>query len=221
MKKLITSYFPLILGIIACIIVDKYFPEKISEITEINPQKDLRGGHIFKKEFFKKVYNSILKNRKLKILIISSFATIAAQNFTEEIIALLTDEELNKLCIKEVDGQLEIVCNIIKNHNLNLHNQAIRELILTKGISNNDKVNLLKIKLDFIINGECMGKTRFMIGIILSLVVAVCFSGVGGLALFLEALFRLFQEGKISEALYKQILKAVLKGKMNVPPEHF
>jgi hypothetical protein len=46
----------------------------------------------------------------------------------------------------------------------------------------------------------------------------VCVSGVGGLALFLEALYRLFQEGKISRALYEQILKAVAKkwGKVSI-----
>jgi len=41
--------------------------------------------------------------------------------------------------------------------------------------------------------------------------ITVCVSGVGGLALFLEALYRLFQEGKISRALYEQVLKIVTK----------
>ncbi len=36
-------------------------------------------------------------------------------------------------------------------------------------------------------------------------------SGVGGLALILEALYRLFQEGKISKALYEQTVKALAR----------
>ena len=47
--------------------------------------------------------------------------------------------------------------------------------------------------------------------IILSIILSFTFSGVGRLALLMEALYRLFQEGKISELLYKQILKALAR----------
>jgi hypothetical protein len=52
-------------------------------------------------------------------------------------------------------------------------------------------------------------------------VVTVTVLGVGGLALILEPLYRLFQDGKISKALYKQILKVLAKrwGE-SVPIEH-
>lgn len=54
---------------------------------------------------------------------------------------------------------------------------------------------------------------------ILGAVLALTVSGVGGLALILEALYRLFQEGKIGKALYKQILKALARkwGSENIP----
>ena len=67
-----------------------------------------------------------------------------------------------------------------------------------------------------------MGKTRFLVVAILGVVLAFTISGVGGLALILEALYRLFQEGKIGKALYKQILKALARrwGVKNVPIEH-
>lgn len=36
-------------------------------------------------------------------------------------------------------------------------------------------------------------------------------SGVGGLSLLLESLYGLFQEGRISKALYNELAKAILK----------
>lgn len=58
---------------------------------------------------------------------------------------------------------------------------------------------------------------------IVAAVLTFTISGVGGLALILEALYRLFQEGRISKALYKQILKALARkwGGTNVPIDHF
>lgn len=81
------------------------------------------------------------------------------------------------------------------------------------------KISLLKIKLDFIINGECGAKTRFLVIAIIGTLFTFTVSGVGGLALILEALYRLFQEGIIGKALYKQILKALVRRK--IPIEHF
>ena len=46
-----------------------------------------------------------------------------------------------------------------------------------------------------------------LLGIILTFTI----SGVGGLVLVLEALYRLFQEGKISKAVYTQVVKALSK----------
>lgn len=46
---------------------------------------------------------------------------------------------------------------------------------------------------------------------VLSAILAFTISGVGGLVLIMEALYRLFQERKISEALYKQLVKALAK----------
>jgi hypothetical protein len=50
--------------------------------------------------------------------------------------------------------------------------------------------------------------------------ITVCASGIGGLTLFLEALYRLLQEGKISRALYEQILKNVARRWTKVPIDH-
>ena len=114
------------------------------------------------------------------------------------------------------------MCEIIQEHELNLHAKCLKSLIVSNEITHEQKVSLLKIKLDFIINGECGGKRRFLVMAIVGAVLTFTISGVGGLALILEALYRLFQEGKISKALYKQIVKALAKkwGGKAVPIDH-
>jgi hypothetical protein len=87
----------------------------------------------------------------------------------------------------------------------------MKEIILSTHLSNEHKISLIKIKLDFIINGECAGKTRFLIMTLLGITLTFIISGVDGLALVLEALYHLFQEGKISKAVYAQVLKVLSK----------
>lgn len=132
------------------------------------------------------------------------------------------DDVFKQICIGDVDGNLKVVCDIIEEHDLNLHAKSIKSLIVSNELTQEQKISLLKIKLDFIINGECAGKRRFLGMAIIGALLTFTMSGVGGLALILEALYRLFQEGKISKGLYKQILKALAKklGGKNLPVEH-
>ena len=210
---------PSIVGVTVYIIVNKLFPEKV-ESYEKDPLKDLRGGS--RANLVKEIVKKILKDKALKIAILSIFATAGIQHFQSEIETLLIDDVFNHICIRNVDGELKIVCDIVQEHELNLHAKSIKSLIVSNDLTQEQKISLLKIKLDFIINGECMGKTRFLVVAILGAVLAFTISGVGGLALILEALYRLFQEGKIGKALYKQILKALARrwGGKNVPIEH-
>jgi hypothetical protein len=197
---------PSVVGITVYILTNKLFPEKISDQSF---SEDLRGGDFVNYHVAREIMNKILHDRALKIALISVFTTAGVQHFHEEIQSLLVDRIFNEVCNQKVDGQLKIVCNIIQEHELDLHTKSIKELIIANSLSRDDKINLLKIKLDFIINGECAGTKRFLIMSILAALITVCTSGVGGLALFLEALYRLFQEGKISRALYEQVLKNV------------
>lgn len=217
MKKLSSVILPAIVGISVYIVVSKLLPE---ELLNIDSEKDLRGGDIVRNHLIKKIVKKIMRDPALKIALISVFATAGFQHFNREIEKLLVDDVFNQICVKEVDGQLKIVCDTIKEHELDIYPKSIKELIVTSNLSKNDKINLLKIKLDFIINGECAGKKRFLIVSIVAALITVCVSGVGGLAIFLEALYRLFQEGKISRALYEQILKFATKRWIKVPVEH-
>ena len=162
-----------------------------------------------------------MNDKAIKLALVSIFLTAGAQYFYQETEQLLTDNAFEQICVKDTEGNLRIVCNIIQEHELNLHTKALKELIVDNNLSNSDKINLLKIKLDFIINGECGGKKRFLVVCIIAALMAVSISGIGGLSLFLEALYRLFQEGKISRALYEQILEIVGKRWKKVPIDNF
>ncbi len=209
---------PTIVGIIVYILISKLLPGEV-EVFQGDPPKDVRGGQI---ELAKRITKKLLNNNVLKLTLLSVFATAGIQYFQSEIEALLVDDVFKHLCGQKVDGELKVVCDIIQEHELNLHTKSIRSLIISNNLGREEKISLLKIKFDFIINGECAGKRRFFIMAVLGAVVSVAISGVGGLTLILEALYRLFQEGKISKALYKQILKALAKrGGVSLPVEHF
>ena len=210
---------PSMVGVSVYIIVNKLFPEKV-ESFERDPLKDLRGGD--KMKLAQQIAKNILKDKALKIAILSVFATAGIQHFQSEIEGLLIDDVFKHICIRDVDGDLKVVCEIIQEHDLNSHAKSIKSLIVSNDLNQEQKISLLKIKLDFIINGECGGKKRFLVMAIIGAVLTFTISGVGGLALILEALYRLFQEGRIGKTLYKQILKSLGKkwGAENVPIEH-
>lgn len=211
---------PSLVGITVYIIINRLFPEKV-ETFEKDPLKSLRGGT--KLNLIRSIIQKLLKDKALKVALLSVFATAGIQHFQSEIEALLTDEVFKHLCIQQVDGKLKVVCDIINEHDLNTHVKSIKSLIISNEMTRENKINLLKIKLDFIINGECIGKTRFLIMAIIGTIFTFTISGVAGLTIVLEALYRLFQEGKLKKALYKQILEALAKtwGGKNVPIEDF
>ena len=218
-SRILNFLWPSIIGVTVYIIVDRLFPEK-KETFKKDPLKDLRGGE--KENLVKQITERILNDRSLKIALFSVFSAAGYRHFQSEIEALLINDVFNQICVRNVDGQLKVVCDIIQEHELNLHTKSIRSLIVSKALTDEQKISLLKIKLDFIINGECGGKVRFLIVAILGAIFTLTVSGVGGVALILEALYQLFKEGRIGEALYKQVLKSLAKkwGAENVPIEH-
>lgn len=80
---------------------------------------------------------------------------------------------------KDTDGELKIVCDIVRDHDLNVDTKSLKSLIISNDITKEQKISLLKIKLDFIINGECAGKKRFLVMLILGSVLTFTISGGG------------------------------------------
>lgn len=200
---------PSILEVGAYLIVNKLFPEKV-ESFDYNPLISLRGGGKLTK-MLPKILEKILTDKAIKIGLLTLFDTATFNYFHAEIEALLIDNVFKHICIRHAEGNLKIVCNIIQEHELNLHTKAMKEIIVSSKLSDEHKIFLLKIKLDFIINSGCGVKARFLLMVILAALLAFTISGVGDLALILEALYHLFQEGKISKAIYKQVIKALAK----------
>jgi hypothetical protein len=164
---------------------------------------------------------NILTDRNIKIGLISIFAAGGVHHFNEEIAKLLLDNAFNQISVDEANGKLKIVCDIIKKHELEFHSEPIKQLILNQSLSKEDKINLLKIKLDSIINCEFAGKKRFLVASILAIIITLSFSGISGLSIFLEALYRLFQEGKLSKAVYEELKEIIEKKAGKVPIEEF
>lgn len=215
---------PSLVGVSVYILVDKIFPEGEKNVGyNPSPNLEIRGGRgVSRLDIVRKIVEKILKDRALKVALVSIFVTAGYTNFQSEIEKLLTDNVFKYVCVANAEGELKIVCDIIKEHELDLHSQSLGGLIASNNLGKEEKISLLKIKLDYIINGECSGKARFLLVSILAALITVSISGVGGLALFLEALYRLFQEGKISKALYNQIVKALARrwGWSKIPIDH-
>ena len=195
MRTISKFLLPSIVGVSVYLVVHKLFPEKVKSFDE-DPMTGVRGGDA-KIKLFTRVLRALMTDRALKIALIAAFGTAGVTFFHDEIIALLADDTFNSVCVKDTDGDLKIMCDIIEEYELKSHTTQMKEIILSTHLSNEHKISLLKIKLDFIINGECAGKSRFLIMTLLGVTLTFTISGVGGLALVLEALYRLFQESKI------------------------
>lgn len=220
MKNISRLLLPSILRVSAYLIVNKYFPEKIKNFDE-DPTLSLRSD-ADETKILSKIFKQIMTDKAIKIGLLMVFGTAAVQFFQAEIEAILIDDVFNHVCVRDTEGNLKIVCNIIKEHELNLHTKSMREVIVSNNLNDEQKISLLKIKLDFIVNAECGGKARFLVMVIIAATLTFTISGIGGLALMLEALYRLFKEGKISKAIYNQIIKTLAKrwGGNVVPVEH-
>lgn len=213
MSRIFKFFLPTISALIAYTIAKKLLPKK-------NVGMAVRGGdgeiaEALTKSIFDKL-SVLLKDRPLKVGIVTLFGVIIIQNFNKEIYGLLSNNLLKSLCKKKTEGELRIVCDMINTYQLELHSEEINELILNKYLTYSDKTKLLKIKLDFIINGQCSGKKIFIVQSVIALLagLTLTFTGTGAITIsvFLNALRNLLMEGKISKALYAKILKAILSG---------
>jgi hypothetical protein len=202
-----------IVSVSVYLFLEKFFPEK-KGFSQKTADDGIRGGDSNLLTKAQKIAKAILKNRNMKVALITLFLTAGANAFVEEIQSLLVNQGIIELCAKNKelgDPQLKVICRIIEDNDLLDQSKAMRKLIAANDISNEHKIALLKIKFDSLINGEYVGKKRFILTILLGLILTFTISGIGGLSLLLEALRRLWEEGKISEILYRKLVKIALK----------
>ena len=70
-----------------------------------------------------------MKDKTLKLAIISIFATIGIQHFQFDIEAVLIDNVFNLIYVQDRDGNLKVVCDIVQDHDLDLHAKSVKSLI--------------------------------------------------------------------------------------------
>lgn len=204
--KLSKALLPTLVGMAVYRIVSKYFPETITT-NKRNLPTSLRGGDS-KLRLVKRLSKRILSDRALKIAILTAFTTAGIQHYQAEIEELLMYSVLRPFCnekTKDIKDNLSVVCDILQDHDLLSQPDSIKKLIIANDLTREQRISLLQIKLDYLINGKYPGKRRFLIRILLALLVLFALSSSAGLAIFLEALHRLWIEGKISNAVYNDI----------------
>ena len=78
------------------LIIKKFFPDE-AEVLQKDPKVDLRGGGRI--ELAKTITKKLLKDKALKIALLSLFATAEIQSFQSEIEALLVDDVFKYLLV--------------------------------------------------------------------------------------------------------------------------
>ena len=173
----------------------KFFPEDLKKFDDVE-FKDLRGGDKpLIKELIKSVFEHINNDRALALF--SLFKSMAVVHFSEETVGMLANARFISMCSK--NGKLidDPVCEVIAKYDLDMNSVKIRKLILDKELYLEDKVKLLKIKLDWLINGDYKGKKRFFVACLIGIILSAALSCTGGLAVVLNALVRLLKEGRL------------------------
>lgn len=136
-NKSFQFFLPTIVGLTVYYIINiinRQFPEK-PESSETDPFKNLRGGENIKISLTRGIFERISKDKALKMVLVSMFATSGIQHFTEEIEALLINNIFNHIFIRDVDVKLKVVSDMIKEHELQIHLQSIKSLLVSNNIS--------------------------------------------------------------------------------------
>lgn len=197
---------PSVVGVVTYRIAHRLFSGSNSKNLKNNkkgfkkdPVADLRSGGKLKRRIFFKIMAKVANDPALKIALVAMFTTTGALIFYEEILSFLAHDAFKKTCTLNAKGQLRVLCDVVEE-------LGIKTLIIDENIPYEQKLNLLTIKLDYIINGSGPKKTRFVFLILFGIILMGTLSGISGLALILDALLRLFKEGKLSRATYEYLV---------------
>ena len=141
MAKFSKIFVPSIIGVLTYIIANKLVRKNL---PPKNPSTDLRGGNGDTIEIVTKtIFEKFTENGPLKLALISVFVTAMYYNFDDEIQKLLAADVFKLLSKKETKGNLKIVCDIVKEYNLDIHSPTMSELIVASHLSNPSKINIL------------------------------------------------------------------------------
>ena len=199
-------------GTVTYIFVNRFFPGKKPEIIEMD--RDLvRGG-----EEIVRVpkWTKLLGDPALKIGIISVFLTHFAFVYQNELVAILSSQAVLDVARKRKGVCAKLINDFAMENDLELYTNKVREVLVKENLTFKDKVQFLKLKLGYILKGNFTGKKRALALLLIGIVISCSLTGIGGLCMILDALRKLFEEGKISEAVYIELVEqAKRKFKVN------
>lgn len=201
-----------LVGVVAYQICKKIFPEKklVEPIFLDSPVSDSiepipRGGN-----FLTRTAKRLIEDRAFKFAIAAATTYFGYDMFQEEILALLSSENLIEECLKKNGNVKTEICEIVEELDLVGLKQNVRELLVKENLTRDQKITLLKIKLDAVFNGEYPNKKLASLAILTAIMASIMLVGPYGIMIFLSAIYQLWKEGKISTAVYNQMKKEAL-----------
>jgi hypothetical protein len=115
---------PNIVGISVYLVTRKLFPEKVKSFDK-DPVVAVRGGDT-KTKMLIRIFRKLIKCRTLKIALFATFNIAGITFFSDEIVALLTDDIFNSIRFIDTDGNLKILCDIVEEYEIKSHITKIK-----------------------------------------------------------------------------------------------
>ena len=188
-----------------------HFDKSISDKVPSIP----RGGT---KKFIKNLIARIFEDPAFKRAIITALTAYGLNRFMAEILPLFSSDQTMKAI---EDGKIPIKINeIINDLDLEELDSSISKLVLNKDLSEDQKIKILTIKLNRLINGEYSNKTIVVVAILISILLSLIIFERSGLRIFLSAIYRLWKEGKISRETYERLAKEAIRKAIPVEVEN-
>ena len=171
-NKLVKLLLLSVVALITYYLVDKFFPEK-RNFTNNSEGDDVRDNS---DTIFTELIKRSLNDRALKISLVTAFASAGVLYFKDEMIEFLISAEFRSACYK--DGKLidDPICKIISDYDLNVYTESINNLILDNNLNLDSKVQLLSVKLYWLINGDYASKKKYLVVGFLGIIIAASIS---------------------------------------------
>jgi hypothetical protein len=183
--------------------MEYFFPEK-KEGASHNGDPAIRGkggDEVVKLPLLKR----ITRNKSLKVGMVVIFIASMVGTYNKELVKVLSESDVIELA-KSGNGRCaRVISKFIEENKISQTPESIRNLAVADRLGFDEKAELLKIKIEYILKNNFPGKRKYIILLLFGVVITCAVTSAGGLALILDALRKLFEKGKISEALYEEL----------------
>lgn len=196
------------MGVIIYFIINKFNRQK--KITKKTDKDFPRGAD---NPIKIQIWRRFLSDRNLKIAIIGVFGKHLFLQVQDEIIAVALSKAAIEAAKEGIGTCAKFITNLTESNylnNVNL-NDSVKELILDKRISFSDKINALKCKVASLLETNFPGKKTYLLLLLIGIIVACGSRGDSGLFRILETLRKVFNERKLSRALYEELKNEAIK----------